>query len=416
MAGWEDLGSVLAGGIDREGQFQNGRYRSAQTEAALSSARENQAKAMRAEAENKADQDFRAMQAAGGVDYGNPTADMITTALLAGRGGDLPHAGEFNLQAQQFRNRAAISDVNTPAETRLRAAQSSDPALVGKGDVVPFGQTGKLDLTQDDQNPVALGDAFAKALGPGPLPTAPIQNYNFRSGLKTPEDQSMFDEQVRKQQIINSNGVISAVPGINPSGAAPPKTLVDRDTAAGNAAAVTGAKTTATTQSKLANALPGVVEDVQNMKGSIDKLRSMPGFSQIYGVQGQIDPRQLVAGTDYSNADALRKQLGSQAFQASIAKMRGLGALSDREGLKVESAMTAALDPKLGSEEADLAFDTLQFQLDRLLKVAEKEAGMAAGPTPTSSPRAFATVEEAEAAGLAPGTQIIVNGRKARVQ
>jgi hypothetical protein len=52
--GWEQLGEVLGGGVDRAGAFEEGRMHSAKTEGALQLARERQLENIAREAESKA--------------------------------------------------------------------------------------------------------------------------------------------------------------------------------------------------------------------------------------------------------------------------------------------------------------------------------------------------------------------------
>lgn len=372
MSGWADLGDLIGGGLEarKENAFQQGRYRSAQTEDALTNARVNQAKALQVEAQNNARAELAAAQAAGNVNYTNPSTDLITQALLGGLGADLPHVGEFNLQGQQYRNRDVLADPNASALSRARAGD----AVEGKfeGDLKSVGSNGYYNITDDTPELSVMA-----GLSTGRLPSSAIQNYQFRTGLKTPEEIAQFNQDVRADKIVNAGGVSYALPGVNPNPTTPPKPVVSRDETAGNAAAVQSAKTTATTQAKLANALPGVVESLDTFQSGIDAFLASDGFDMVYGKSGAAAKLMgPVAPEEYRNARALLDNLRGEAFQNSVQKMRGLGALSNAEGEKVQVALTAALEENQDEKQAAQSFRLLKQRLDRFRRVAELEAGL----------------------------------------
>lgn len=194
---------------------------------------------------------------------------------------------------------------------------------------------------------------------------------------------------------------------------------------AAGVADIAGARTAATTTAKqraiAREALPGRVNDIDTFRTNINTLLAKPGFDTIYGSVAGRAPVQAVTGVvsqDAADAIAARKQLQSQSFGVAIQKMRGLGALSNAEGLKVESALSRAMDPTISPQEARVAFGELQVQLNQLERVAREEAGDASvdeimGVRTLPS---FDTPEAAEAANLPAGTTIMVGGRKAVVE
>lgn len=385
MSGFDALGDLIGGGLEsrKENAFQQGRYRSAQTEDALTNARVNQAKALQAEAENNARSELAAMQAAGHADYANPTNDLITQALLGGLGADLPHVGEYNLQAQQLGNRATLGNTAAPAVARSRASD----AVQGKfeGDLQAVGTHGYYDRT-DDTPELSVMAGLSGASGV----SGPVQNYQFRTGLRTPAEQQIFDQMVRADKMVNAGGVTYVQPGVNVPGVAPPKPVVDLSTTANNAGTIAGAKTTGETQAKLAVALPGVVESLDQFQTDIDGFLAAPGFDMAYGksgaAAGMLPP--IAQPEEYRNAIALRNNLGGEAFQSAVQKMRGLGALSNAEGEKVQVALTAALDQNQDEAQAAKSWAMLRTRLDRFRKVAEIEAGLKQVPGITVAPGA----------------------------
>jgi hypothetical protein len=416
MSGWDQLGDLIGGGLEsrKETAFQNGRFRSAQTEDALTNARVNQAKAMQTEAENTARADFAAAQAAGGVDYTNPSSDMITHALLGGLAPDLAQAGKFTLGAQEYRNRDTLGSTTASAQTRARASD----AVQGKyeGDLQAVGTKGYYNRT-DDVPELSVMAGLAD-------PTTTEADYAKvmeLGGPDSPAGKIFMDLKRKNYQIVSDGGVPTQVrTGTQP-------TVTPLNTAAGtgnNAATITDAKTTAATQSKLRNALPGVVESLDTFRQGIKDFTEAPGFDMVYGKSGAA-ARVMgpVAPEEYRNAHVLLQNLKGEAFSNSVQKMRGLGSLSNAEGEKVMAALTAALDENQDEEQAAKSFQKLMERLDRFQRVAELEAGLkgtgvdvAPGLTPpqvnpgVSAPQEFATEEEAAKAGLAPGTKVKIGG------
>ncbi|HJY41179.1 MAG TPA: hypothetical protein VJ303_08085, partial [Steroidobacteraceae bacterium] len=375
MSGFEMLGDLLGGGLEarKENAFQQGRYRSAQTEDALTNARVNQAKAMQAEAENNARAELAVLQSqGGGIDYSNPSSDVLTQALLGGVAKDLPNISQFRLGGQEYRNRETLGNTAAPALDRSRASD----AVQGKfeGDLQAVGTHGYYDRTDDTPELSVMA-----GLGGQSGVSGPIQNYNFRTSLRSPEEQALFDQLVRQDKVFSAGGVPYLQPGVNPNPTAPaaPRQLVTPAETANNAAQITGAKTTAVTQSKLASALPGVEESLDTFQSGIDDFLAAPGFDSVYGKSGALyGTMGAFAPEDYRNAKAKIATLGGEAFLNSIQKMRGLGALSNAEGERVQVALTAALDPNQDEQQAKVHWAQLAQRLERFRRVAETEAGL----------------------------------------
>lgn len=122
------------------------------------------------------------------------------------------------------------------------------------------------------------------------------------------------------------------------------------------AGAEAGAKTTATAQAERTAAFPKQLAGIQKMRNNIQGLLDDPGFNTIYGKSRYVSPSML-PGEKGAGADARRAQLEAQTFGESIQDMRGLGALSNAEGLKVSSAYTRATNPNISEEDARVAWD-----------------------------------------------------------
>ncbi|CAL9956702.1 released from the phage upon host infection [Vibrio phage 219E48-1] len=104
----------------------------------------------------------------------------------------------------------------------------------------------------------------------------------------------------------------------------------------------------------------------------IDNIKAHPGFESRVGAKGASSLFGLfdtpVAGTDAAGADALIDTLGSKNFMNSIGQMKGMGALSNAEGLKV-SAAVSSLDPNMPEEDfrnsLDVIYDITQRGMDK---------------------------------------------------
>lgn len=103
-------------------------------------------------------------------------------------------------------------------------------------------------------------------------------------------------------------------------------------------------------------------DDVLKMQGNVQGLLDAPGFNTIYGKSRFMSPSMLPGG-EGADAEARRNQLEAASFGISIQQMKGLGALSNAEGLKVTAAYTRAVDPKQSEEAAREAWAEVQGYL-----------------------------------------------------
>lgn len=71
----------------------------------------------------------------------------------------------------------------------------------------------------------------------------------------------------------------------------------------------------------------------------IDKALTHKGLSTSVGVSGKIDPRNYIPGTDAKDFSVLADQLKGTAFLTAFERLKGGGAISEREGEKAQSAI-----------------------------------------------------------------------------
>lgn len=114
-------------------------------------------------------------------------------------------------------------------------------------------------------------------------------------------------------------------------------------------------------------AAPEQVAESQRLAGNIRQLLASPGFSGAYGnLQGQPGVRTAmgILDQDTANSQALLKNIDAQTFGIAIQKMRGLGQLSNAEGLKVTDAFTRAVNPLISEPDARAAWEEVLTYLD----------------------------------------------------
>lgn len=107
-----------------------------------------------------------------------------------------------------------------------------------------------------------------------------------------------------------------------------------------------------------------------DVKKKIEEIRVHPGR---YSGLGSLDPRRVIPGRDKYDFDNKLSVIKSDLFLASIQNMRGLGALSDAEGRKVESAI-AALNPGMSEKAFEAELNTIITYMDRAQENANRIA------------------------------------------
>ncbi len=258
----------------------------------------------------------------------------------------------------------------TPENVQAFVAQSR-----GAAGQVPFEQTPEYQKIQ------ATAAARSANGMPGDAP-ASVQEWMYYGNL-SPAQKAAYLEMKRSQQtFLPTIAQVPTVvrPGVagNPTEMQPLTTLPAVAGAAGTVAGAEAAgKATGEARATAQVDLASNLDDIQKMRANVKGLISTPGFGTIYGLSGKVDPRNYIAGTDAANAEARRSQLEAQGFGISIQKMRGLGQLSNAEGLKVSRAYTRAIDRSQSAEAAKQAWGEVLSYLDLAEKRAQQKAGAA---------------------------------------
>jgi hypothetical protein len=359
MAGWEDLGAALggSGGATYEKAFQEGRYRSAQTEEALQTARVKQAESLQREAANKATTELMANPKG----LSNPDDAMMALIMAAQAGDQYKNLSSGMGEQQNIRFRDRVANPETPAETRLRTLQ----AIEGKpsADVVAVGANDFVNLADELQVPTIL-DSAAKELAATGGPNATPALKNFRAAQQmTPQERAMFEPYVRSDTIINAGGVPT---NAGFGGRGTPAPIVAPTTAATNAAQIAQGKAEGTAKGQQIAAIPGKEDKIDAFMQGIDGFLADPGFPDVYGKSGSAyELAGRLAPAQYQRAKGRLTTLDAQTFGLAIEQMKGLGALSNAEGQKVQAAYTRATNPLIDEDDARVAWEEVRNRLNR---------------------------------------------------
>ena len=110
---------------------------------------------------------------------------------------------------------------------------------------------------------------------------------------------------------------------------------------------------------KVATAEAGA-SSIDNMLNTVERIKKNPSLNDVLGaIEGQLP---ALVSDESSDAIALIDTLGSQAFLAQIPNIKGMGALSNAEGEKLQSALT-----NLSRKQSEKQFRANLDEASRLL-------------------------------------------------
>lgn len=410
MADWATKLGLSLGG-DSEEAYQEGRYTGAKTEAALAEARERVDKNA---ANARAEADF----VAAGVPRN--VARAAATAQQAGGSFEDPIKVLTGNQNYDFNNR--IVDPATPIDTiqRIIATRATSPFeqfyKVGGGygnkmnseaGITPLGdslgtdgggQSAALQLIHEieTRERVARGDPSFKL--------SPAQAMGIARETQKVTDIGGVPGVVDLMASLGLSGWDHGLPNRPPAGGAPgvapvaapaaaptaptAAPIASVDQVASNKGQIAAATEQGQAQGRNAAGLQSSLATIDKFEQDIDRFLGQPGFDNLYGnIQGT-DVGKMVGGVldqDTANARADFDTLGGEAFLASIQKMRGFGQLSNQEGIKVQTALTRALDSRIGSPEARAAWAEVKKHMAELKRIAAIEAGQNQNGAPNAA-------------------------------
>ena len=128
---------------------------------------------------------------------------------------------------------------------------------------------------------------------------------------------------------------------------------------------------------KVATAEAGATS-IDNMLNTIERIKKNPSLNDVVGsIEGRLP---VVFSDEAADATALIETLGSQAFLAQIPNIKGMGALSNAEGEKLQAALQ-----NLGRVQSEKQFRTSLDEAGRLLKKGRENLSKSTG-VPLSKP------------------------------
>lgn len=128
---------------------------------------------------------------------------------------------------------------------------------------------------------------------------------------------------------------------------------------------------TGKTQTENQIALTGTLADLDYVEQTVNRVASHPGQKRAFGLIGMAPN---MPGGETADFEEMRSQLGSQAFLASVKKMANLGALSNAEGEKLQSA-AVNLSKTQSAKQFNENLQLFKQQIARTREIAKERAG-----------------------------------------
>lgn len=130
---------------------------------------------------------------------------------------------------------------------------------------------------------------------------------------------------------------------------------------------------TGKSQAEVAQTLPGMDANIDQMAANIETLKKHPGLPKAVGL---LSPLTTIPGGDAADFEAALDQLKGQAFLVQFDKLRGAGAITESEGKKATDAL-AALSTRQSQGQFKKQLDVVLDILKRGREVARQKAGVA---------------------------------------
>ena len=125
------------------------------------------------------------------------------------------------------------------------------------------------------------------------------------------------------------------------------------------AAGIEQAKSQVERQQEAIQNLPRVIQESDNTVNLINKALNHPGLPIATGLQGRLDPRNYLPGTNAADFKVLLDQIKGGTFLQAFQSLKGGGAITEVEGRKAEQAIarldTAQSEPEFRRALMDLA-------------------------------------------------------------
>jgi hypothetical protein len=359
--GFEILGAALGG--NSEEAYQEGRAVGAKTEEALANAR-------RRVMENDALARGRSTLIAQGVP--EPDADAAYTALQAG--GKLDDPIQLMLKSQEHGFRSKIADSSVPFAQANRFAMAIDGKPTDRFQKVGAGADDRF----DEAGLQPLGDMAGDPGGGTSAGMQALRAFGFLNpdgSVKAGREADAFDLYRDTTKNLDAGGEIRQTTN-NPFRRGPATVVAPVTEVATNTGLVKSASEQGAAIGRNAAGLESTNSTIDKFTSDIDNFLAKPGYDSLYGNLQGTEVGKAIGGVvdpDIADARAALETLGGEAFLASIQKMRGFGQLSNQEGVKVQTALTRALDTR--TSDSRVAWQEVKKHMAELKRVAAIEAG-----------------------------------------
>jgi hypothetical protein len=157
--GWENFGSVLGGGIDRAGAYDEGRLHTAKTEGALEQARQRQLQNVALEAKNRAQQRVRDDIAKAGI-VPQEQQDLLGSVMLGEMGADFNAGMGGMAKGQEIDFRSTLGDPAAAPEAQFAAGQAVQGKALSPYETVGAGGYTDLRAGAPSIENTPLGDSM----------------------------------------------------------------------------------------------------------------------------------------------------------------------------------------------------------------------------------------------------------------
>lgn len=246
---------------------------------------------------------------------------------------------------------AGIQGAQTAAQEQAKAETDmitvngvNGPVLMPRSQAIAASRGAPAPAQPQPQAPAQPGAPANQGFPAGtqlPAPTPGVQSRREILNQEQAAIQARPDSDPRKAADLAAIGrEIKALPADRPQVGIPLQSEAQREVEVG------GAKVKNAVDEALAKALPQERRDKQEAiaKGEsaltlIDKALSHPGIKVATGLQGTIDPRNYIPGTNAKDFQVVMDQLGGQTFLQAMQSLRGTGQITEIEGKKASDAI-----------------------------------------------------------------------------
>lgn len=162
------------------------------------------------------------------------------------------------------------------------------------------------------------------------------------------------------------------------------------------AAGIEQAKSQVERQQEAIQNLPRVIQESDNTINLINKALNHPGLPVATGLQGRLDPRNYLPGTNAADFKVLLDQIKGGTFLQAFQSLKGGGAITEVEGRKAEQAIarldTAQSEPEFRRALMDLA-QIASTAKQRAIQKVQRSSQQQAAPQRARNPQTGEVIE-----------------------